>query len=753
MYLSFSLSLQSNDGVTKHVHVSLVKGNPVQYRSCTRSCKLKKTSVYHCHCPLADGKATELREQARKPAAILNTDASGEGVVNEIFMLNKQVKVSFWAGLFCLSSIISLQAQQDTVSIRHRELNEVEVVEKVRHAVNREGTSVQVMNRDEMLRLGMQELSDVVRQFSGVTIKDYGGIGGLKTVSVRSLGAHHTSVSYDGITISDAQSGQVDISRYSLDNVDQVTISVGQMDNIFQTARMYASAGALQIETSRPVLDVRSFRLRTQMKAGSFGLFNPTLQYEQRLNDKFTTSANVNWMRADGGYKYKLTNGQLVTNEKRHNTDVNVLRMEGNLFGNFNKGGILSAKAYYFDSERGLPGSVIFYNDYSAERLWEKNSFVQMQYKNRLSKSFDFQVQTKFNYSWNKYVDISNKYTGGRIEDRHTQKEYYVTMSGLYTLSNYLSASFANDFFINTLYNNLPECPFPTRYTSLSVLSGQYKSNRFTTTASLLGTYITETVKFGVRPADRKRLSPSFSASLRILEDQNIRIRVSYKDIFRVPTFNDLYYLRIGNRKLSPERASLYNVGLTWGGHVSSLIDYMSISMDMYYNRVKDKIVAIPTMYIWRMMNMGEVSIHGVDVNVRTYIPIENKIKLSAYGTYTFQKAIDITDQDAKNYRDQIPYTPRHSGTFSLSIENPWINASYTLNAVGNKYMLPQNIKDNLIKGYLEQSVSLNREFEIKSSKLRIQGEVINIGNVNYDVIKYYPMPGRSFRISLTYIF
>ena len=61
---------------------------------------------------------------------------------------------------------------------------------------------------------------------------------------VRSLGAKHTAVSYDGVTITDAQSGQVDISRFSLDNVEMVSLSIGQSDDIFQTARVYASAGA-----------------------------------------------------------------------------------------------------------------------------------------------------------------------------------------------------------------------------------------------------------------------------------------------------------------------------------------------------------------------------------------------------------------------------------------------------------------------------------------------------------------------------
>jgi outer membrane cobalamin receptor len=85
---------------------------------------------------------------------------------------------------------------------------------------------LQIVDSKSIKQLGIQELSEAVRLFSGVTVKDYGGIGGLKTVSIRSLGAQHTAVGYDGVSIADAQSGQVDISLFTLDNVEMVHLQV-----------------------------------------------------------------------------------------------------------------------------------------------------------------------------------------------------------------------------------------------------------------------------------------------------------------------------------------------------------------------------------------------------------------------------------------------------------------------------------------------------------------------------------------------
>ncbi|MDL2208488.1 TonB-dependent receptor [Parabacteroides sp. OttesenSCG-928-O15] len=664
----------------------------------------------------------------------------------------------FTRRVFCLlacslGSIYGLYAQQtDTTVVRN--LSEVEVVEKLRPSVTRQGAPLQIMNRTDIERLGMQDLSEAVKRFSGVTLNDYGGIGGLKTVSVRSLGAKHTAVSYDGVTITDAQNGQVDIGRYSLDNVDAVSISIGQTDDIFQTARIYASAGALNIQTAKPEFDKKPFRLEGIVKGGSFGLFNPVVRYDQKLSDTYSASLYADWLRADGQYPYTFTNGDIVTEEKRRNSDIRSWRTELNLYADWETKGMLRMKGYWFDSRRGLPGSVILYNDYHKERLQERNGFVQALYENSFTDKLLLKAQAKFDYSRTRYQDFHSKYIDGEQRDVYTQREYYASAALLYKPIENLSFSLAEDAFFNTLDATTPKCVFPERISSLTALAAQYKDNRLTATASLLGTFITEKITEGESADDRKRLSPAFSLSYRLFSDQNLRLRLSYKDIFRMPTFNDLYYDRIGNRDLDPEKAQQYNVGLTWSHSFPSLgLDYISLTADGYYNRVKDKIVAIPTMFIWKMMNMGEVEIKGLDVNLSTRFALPLAMFLQVDGSYSWQYAIDVTDKQSKTYKSQLPYTPKHAGSASVSLENRWVNVSWTLTAVGERYALPQNMESNRMEKYTEQQLSFNRTFTFAKSSLRLQAEVVNLTDVTYDVIRYYPMPGRSFRASIKYIY
>jgi len=95
--------------------------------------------------------------------------------MRDLYLIRCLCVFSVW--LFSLG--VAFGQQIDTTA--YHELSGVEVVEKVRPSVTREGTPLQIMDRAGIDRLGVQDLSEAVKRFSGVTVQDYGGIGGLKT--------------------------------------------------------------------------------------------------------------------------------------------------------------------------------------------------------------------------------------------------------------------------------------------------------------------------------------------------------------------------------------------------------------------------------------------------------------------------------------------------------------------------------------------------------------------------------------------
>ena len=152
--------------------------------------------------------------------------------------------LSFWA---VWNHACILYAQNSTDSLQH--LNEVLVTAR---ALQKDIIPVQSLSGEQLQRLGSHNVADALRYFSGVQLKDYGGIGGLKTVNIRSMGTNHVGVFYDGIELGNAQNGTVDLGRFSLDNMESVTLYNGQKSAIFQSAKDFGSAGTIYLQTRIP---------------------------------------------------------------------------------------------------------------------------------------------------------------------------------------------------------------------------------------------------------------------------------------------------------------------------------------------------------------------------------------------------------------------------------------------------------------------------------------------------------------------
>lgn len=203
------------------------------------------------------------------------------------YLVRRLVLCPIAAASGVLTAVVHAQDPvNDSISRRVYDIPEVTVKARRTPPSVKAASPLQVMNKAEMERMGISEVADAVRHFSGVSVKDYGGIGGLKTISVRSLGAQHTGVIYDGVSVSDCQSGQIDISRFSLTNISQLTLTIGQSDDIYQSARAFASAGVLHIQTDRPDFSEQNWHINTTLKAGSFGLANPSVLYSQQLSQR-----------------------------------------------------------------------------------------------------------------------------------------------------------------------------------------------------------------------------------------------------------------------------------------------------------------------------------------------------------------------------------------------------------------------------------------------------------------------------------
>ncbi len=657
--------------------------------------------------------------------------------------------------IILIGIVVPVQSQSRLDSLQHLD----EVIVTVRR-IQKEVIPVQELSGSQLQRLSSHNVADALRYFSGIQIKDYGGVGGLKTVNIRSMGTNHVGVFYDGIELGNAQNGQVDLGRFSLDNMETVTLYNGQKSAIFQPAKDFGSAGSIYLQSRTPDFKPEERNhVRATFKTGSFGVVNPALLWEHKISDKVSSSISAEYMYTTGKYKftYKVKEGYDTT-AVRQNGDVNAVRIEGGLFGKIN-GGYWRAKGYFYNSERGYPGAIVRNKFTHEDRQWDTNTFFQGSFKKDFSQRYSLMLNAKYAYDYLHYLADPNKDESLMYTNNHYyQHEVYLSAANRVNISPWWSVNVSADYQFNLLNADLKDFAYPRRNTVLVAGATAFDFDKVKMQASVLGTIVHDNVTKvdGKAAEDKVQWTPTAIVSYRPFSEVDFNLRAFYKRIFRMPTLNDLYYTFVGNTDLDPEYTNQYNVGFTYTKNFSDKwLRHLEFQTDVYYNEVENKIVATPTsnFFRWTMINLGLVEIRGVDVAVQTGWQFGKELFLNGRLNYTYQKAQDFTDKSDEFYGGQIPYIPWHSGSAALNLNFRNWEANYSFIYTGERYSSSANIPVNYQLPWYTSDFSVARNQPLKKGDLKITLEVNNLFNQQYEVVSCYPMPGINFKAIVKYSF
>ena len=611
----------------------------------------------------------------------------------------------------------------------------------------------QTLGGKELEALRSHSVADALRYFSGVQLKDYGGVGGIKTVNIRSMGTNHMGVYYNGIELGNAQNGQVDLGKYSLENIESVSLYNGQKSEIFQSAREFGSAGSIYLNTRFPKFkEGETSHLRVGLRAGSFDLFNPSLTFDYKLSETMSLSFNSEWINSSGKYKFRYRrvtpSGELAydTTAIRENGDIDAVRFEGGVHG-FLPNGKWKVYLYHYNSERGVPGAIVNNVWRRGERLWDRNSFVQGMFEHRFTPKLSSKINAKYAFDYTRYVNNDDKLI--HVDNIYKQREVYLSWANKYSILPNWDLSMAYDF----QWNGLSEYMDVDRTTHwLSVATALSLWDCLKMQASGLMTYVNEEQRDRDEAPDKFKVTPGVFLSYKPFEKPNFVIRSFYKHSYRMPTFNDLYYTDMGNAYLKPETAIQYNVGLLYDlEQKDSWFRFFRVGADVYYNDIKDKIVAYPKgqQFRWTMLNLGKVEIKGVDAQIGTTFRLPYEIDFTTKLQYTYQEAIDVTNPADNYYGNQIPYIPWHSGSAIVMLDWKGWHFNYSFIYTGERYNQQENIRYNYTQPWYTSDISLMKEFKINKVNLKATAEVNNLFSQDYDVILNYPMPKRNYRFGI----
>ena len=579
--------------------------------------------------------------------------------------------------------------------------------------------------------LSTTSVADALKYFSGVQIKDYGGLGGLKTVNVRSLGSQHVGVYLDGIRITNAQNGQIDLGRYSLSNMESVALYNANRNERLQSASEYASAATVYLQTRRP--DSTAFNV--EYGAGSFGL--------QKLKAYFSFRnilfVDAEYQRTDGGYPFRFQSASEDTVGKRRNSDICFYRLEA---AGFYKG--FTAHAYFYSSERGLPGPVVRrLSDQwdSTDRQWDRNFFLQATYRHTWDR-FALKTNLKYAYDWLRYLqDPSTNAAAMHCDNHYRQQDLYGSVSAAWN-SSWLSLTASTDLRWSDLTTNVYRSAYVYRLDSKSLLSAIASYRGFEGNIALLYTHIGDhSARSAQSAATLSRLTPMLLASW---HRRAFTVRAFHKRIFRAPTLNDLYYTLVGNAQLRPEYTSQFDLGVDYKDR------HLHLALDAYYNRIEDKIVAIPmkSQFRWSMVNFGLVKSLGLSATAG-YDRTWGKFSTSASANYTCQRDRDYSSPHDPEYRNTIPYSPLHSASLIVDLSYDGWSLCTSWLYTGDRFALISNNRDDMLGAWQTVDLKLNKRFRIRRHYVQATIECNNLCDSRHEVVKRYPMPGRNWKATL----
>lgn len=542
-------------------------------------------------------------------------------------------------------------------------------------------------------------ISDAFSSVPGIYVCDYGGLAGLKNVSLRGLGSPHATIYLDGVRVGNVQAGQTDLGMLDLGNCGSAIIDYAQ--------------NSLSFNTARPQFGGHNVRGNVRFLGGSFGTYEPSGRLDFKLSDKvyLSTAATAIFSKGD----FPLQDGTARTNN-----DIRQLRASIDSWGLMD-GGEWHAKAYYNGTERGTPGSLSWP---STDRQKDRNAFIQGVARKQLSTQYMFSASAKLSHD-----DLL--YLSDRGDNRYTQTEVQVNSSHKLSITKWfdtsLSADFQWDGLDSDLYHNARSSVFAT-------VSAAFHPERFKADIALeyAGT-------FDRGGQNRNILSPS--ADIRWNALQGLDIVAFARRAYRTPTFNELYYPGYGNPDLKAEDAWLSDIGLEYHKAIGSGWS-LQAKADGFLNYLKDKIVSAPTQEdpnIWLPYNIGIVNMAGADARMELSLAKRNW-KTSFSARYSYQNAIDKTP-GSYSYGQQIPFISKHTVCLGADIShNGWF-AVLDWNWRGRRYDSVGQIPDY-------NTLNLNAGKSIKlpaDSLLEVKFIARNLTDCRYELAGGYPMPGRAF--------
>jgi outer membrane cobalamin receptor len=607
-------------------------------------------------------------------------------------------------------------------------------------------------SREEITELSPADLGILLKRVAGASVSDYGGVGSMKTLSIRGLGSTHTGILVNGFPNSNPQNGQVDFGRIQLENVESVTVELGPTSKINIPVSSQMKGNTVSLKTFEQSFSKKPFTLRSSAIIGSFGRKELNSSIKLGTNNSFL-SFSGNLRSYEGDFQYSLPFDIENSLRQRSNNNMESYSLSlgagkkwkskrgiyhrARLFGNVNH------------IDRSLPGAIILYSAPSDEKLLTQTK----QFGGDYSMFSDrFKMRSYLNVSGDqlRYQDPAYFNNDGFIDNHYQNRSVQSGFNTHLSISK-IDLLVGNDVKLDALSSSR-ELGHPFRFSNIGMVGANIDFNYFNISPSLFHHFINDQ-NLNINHAKYyQRWNPQLALTSSQKLFNNLQLSIWYKHSSRAPSFNELYYSQIGNTSLSPEESQQTNVGYVWVWNKKKVSG--SISGNLFYNRLTNKIVALPTqnLFVWSIQNVGSVHSYGKDVTIDLAFKITKNLSVDLSSTTTYQSVSDRSSKDSPSYGHQIANTPNWTNASDIQFKWRQWNLGVSSLYMGKRHALNENITANELDSYLVFDTQFSYRLELNNSQqLLFQAGIKNVMNSQYYHINYFVMPGRNYFLKIAY--
>lgn len=549
---------------------------------------------------------------------------------------------------------------------------------------------------DSIIKRNPSFLTSILNYNSLIYFKE-NGLGGTSSPSFRGTTAQQTAVVWNGININSQLLGQTDFNTVNSLSFSDVNVKSGGGSVLYGSS---AIGGSIHLNNDLHFYD--TFENELFLRYGSFNTFDGRFQTKM-ASEKYSLQLGFTRSFSDNDYDWVGKNLKNLNGEFENST-FNVS------FGyKLNQNNFLKFYSQYFSGERHF--SLILptetptkYHNTDIRNLLEWTSFFN-KFTSRVKLAHLFE---EYNY----FPNIHNEhYTFGKVESLIAKYDLAYEFSDKIKLNSVL-------YFTQNKGQGSDIQNEKRQIGSGSMMLKHLLSDKFL-------------YEIALRKEITNNYESPFLYSLGMKYDFTdfYSIKFNASKNFRIPTFNDLYWVTGGNSDLKPETS--YQTEITNEFKIKNI----SFSLTGYYNNIKDMLRWIPNGTLWQPENTDEVEIFGFETGF-SYSKTFGKHSVNAKANYGY------TSSKNKKTDKYLIYVPFHKANSSVSYGYENLNIYGEFLYVGEVFTRSDNNSRYNIDAY--KVFNLGADYTFKK-KYTLGIKVQNIFNTFYESVENRPLAGRNF--------